>query len=95
LKDKKLTFTRTIVEPERVLYRDIPCENKVELNDFCIENNATGAAVRLRGDKPMFNLLLWANAKTQCIEPWILINIQPNKTFSWTNRYDFYEVPKK
>ncbi len=95
LKDKKLTFTRTIVEPERVLYRDIPCENKVELNDFSIENSATGAAVRLRGDKPMYNLLLWANARTQCIEPWILINIKPNQTFSWTNRYDFYEVEKR
>ncbi len=94
LKDKKLIFTRTLVEPERVLYRDIPCDNNVQLNDFSIENCTTGAAVRFKGDRPMFNLLLWANAKTQCIEPWILINIMPNKTFSWTNRYDFYEVEK-
>ena len=92
LKDGYLRLTRTLVEPERILYRDISGANKVENNDFRLENSDTGAAVRIRGNRPLSKLTLWSNARTHCIEPYIDIDIAPNEEFSWEPRYDFYST---
>jgi len=64
--------------------------NSVEDYDFRIENLKTSAGVRITGDRPISKILYWSSGTTQCPEPYIDIDVQPGKIFSWTIKYDFY-----
>jgi len=74
-----------------VFFEDIQGHtNSVKDYDFRIENKKTGAGVRITGDRPISKIIYWSSATTQCPEPYIDIDIQPGKSFSWTITYDFY-----
>jgi hypothetical protein len=60
--------------------------------DIRLENRNTGAAVRIRGDKPLSRLVCWGSVHTLCPEPYIHIDVEPGKTFTWTLRYEFYTL---
>lgn len=60
--------------------------------DISIENTNSGAGVRIRSDKPMSRLLLWSAPKAVCPEPYTKIQIEPNKSFSWSIIYEFYTL---
>jgi len=60
--------------------------------DIRLENHLTGAAVRIRADRPLSKLVYWGSVKTLCPEPYIHVSVAPGKTFSWTLYYDLYTV---
>jgi hypothetical protein len=60
--------------------------------DIRLENHITGAAVRIRADRPFSKLVYWGSVKTLCPEPYIHVSVAPGETFSWTLYYDFYTV---
>jgi hypothetical protein len=60
--------------------------------DIRLENHITGAAVRIRADRPLSKLVFWGSVKTLCPEPYIHVSVAPGKTFSWTLYYDLYTV---
>ena len=66
--------------------------DKVSDYDFRIEEHRTGAAVRIRCDRPLARLAFWASVKTLCPEPFIHIKIAPGELFTWTLTYDFYTI---
>ena len=60
--------------------------------DIRLENHITGAAVRIRADRPFSKLVYWGSVKTLCPEPYIHVSVAPGETFTWTLYYDFYTV---
>ncbi len=58
--------------------------------DFRIENQKSGAGVRIRGDKPLSKLVFWANPRTSCPEPYIHIKAGVGEEFKWNINYEFY-----
>ena len=68
-------------------YGDTPADYDIRL-----ENHLTGAAVRIRADRPFSRLVYWGSVKTLCPEPYIHISVAPGETFSWTIRYEFYTL---
>lgn len=60
--------------------------------DIRLENHLTGAAVRIRADRPFSKLVYWGSVKTLTPEPYIHVRVAPGETFSWTLYYDFYTV---
>jgi hypothetical protein len=66
--------------------------NTASDNDIRIENNKTGAGVRIIGDKPIVRFVYWSAAATLCPEPYIRIKVDPGKETSWTIRYEFYSM---
>jgi hypothetical protein len=60
--------------------------------DIRLEDRITGAAVRIRADRPFSKLVYWGSVKTLCPEPYIHVSVAPGETFSWTLYYDFYLV---
>lgn len=64
--------------------------------DIRIENQKTGAAVRITGDQPLLKMVFWSAFKTVCPEPYIAINVKPGETHKWNINYEFYinEVKK-
>lgn len=86
----KISFTRGFTMSDMVLYRNIDGENKIENNDFKLENSRTGAAVRITGDRPLLKATFWACQKTYCIEPFVKIDVPAGEEFTWSNSYEFY-----
>jgi hypothetical protein len=62
---------------------------------FEMENRATGAGVRVTGDRPLQKLLFWSAVKTVCPEPYIDASVAVGATTTWRTTYAFYQVPKK
>jgi hypothetical protein len=58
--------------------------------DIRLENQNTGAGVRITSDRPLSKLVYWGSAKTLCPEPYIHVKAQPGEKFTWTIRYEFY-----
>jgi len=88
---QQIEFIRELSPRETVFWGDIQGHSKsVKDYDFRIENTKTGAGVRITCDRPVSKIIFWSSEQTQCPEPYIDINIQPGKTFSWTITYDFY-----
>jgi len=62
--------------------------------DIKIENQKTGAGVRITADQPFEKLVYWSSSTTYCPEPYIHIKAEPGKEFTWKIAYEFYEVSK-
>ncbi len=66
--------------------------DRVDEYDFRIENNKTGAGVRITADKPLSNFMFWSVPSTLSPEPFITVKADPGEEFKWTIKYEFYEV---
>jgi hypothetical protein len=69
--------------------------NSAKDYDITIENQNTGAGVRITSDQPLSRLAFWSAHTTICPEPYINIKVEPGKTFSWKIFYKFYTIEKK
>ena len=96
IKENTISFSRKLTQGETVFcgalkgYRNLP-----EDYDVRIENNTTGAGVRIMGDKPLSRLVFWAAPATLCPETFIDIDIDPGKQFKWKISYEFYSLEPK
>jgi hypothetical protein len=61
---------------------------------FEMENRATGAGVRVTGDKPLAKLLFWSAIRTACPEPYIDVSVAVGATTTWRTTYVFYQAKK-
>jgi len=64
--------------------------NEVKDYDVRIENKKTGAGVRITADRPMTRFGYWSIRTVVAPEPYIDINVEPGKEFTWTYTYDYY-----
>lgn len=53
-----------------------------------VENDEIG--VQVKGDKPITKIVYWSQRTTLCPEPYIQIQAEPGKEFSWKIEYDFF-----
>ena len=88
---QQIEFISELSQRQTVFWEELQGHSKsVKDYDFRIENKKTGAGVRITGDRPVSKIVFWSSATTQCPEPYIDINVEPGKAFSWTITYDFY-----
>jgi hypothetical protein len=57
-----------------------------------IENQTTGAGVRITCDQPFLKLNFWCCTTTLCPEPYIRIKADPGQEFNWKIKYEFYTL---
>ncbi|WP_332369129.1 hypothetical protein [Spirosoma telluris] len=58
--------------------------------DIRIENQKTGAGVRITCDRPIVQLAYWSMPAAVCPEPYIQLKAEPGKEFTWKIQYDYY-----
>jgi hypothetical protein len=63
-------------------------------NGFEMEHRATGAGVRVKGDRPLTKLYFWSNYRTVCPEPYVDVSVDPGKSSAWKITYEFYQAKK-
>ena len=88
--DKKLKIIRSLDKGESAYCGSLEGINN-NLNGYNIKIDCfkTGTGVRITGNKPLSKLVFWCNTKTICPEPYININVDPGKEFSWETTYEF------
>ncbi len=95
LKDNRIIFNRILKKGETVFCGSLTgFSNNPEDLDVRIENRATGAGVRITGDRPLSKLIFWACPTTPCPETYVDIKIEPGQEFTWKFIYEFYSVKK-
>ena len=61
-------------------------------NDIRIENTKVGAGVHITGDRPLTRFGYWSIRTVVSPEPYIDLNIEPGRQFTWTYTYDYYTL---
>ncbi|WP_420151888.1 hypothetical protein [Spirosoma sp.] len=91
----RLVYTRELEKKESVYSAGLQGFGTTASDyDIRIENQKTGAGVRIRGDKPLQKMVYWACATTSCPEPYIQLSAAPGQETSWKITYEFYEKAK-
>ena len=62
----------------------------VKDHEIRIENKKVGAGVRITGNRPLARFGYWSIRTVVAPEPYIDINIEPGREFTWTYTYDYY-----
>jgi hypothetical protein len=57
---------------------------------FTIENRKTGAGMRITGNRPLSKVALWSIRSVLSLEPFIAMNIEPGREFTWQYTYTYY-----
>jgi hypothetical protein len=88
---KEIVFLRPL-EPKETVFTEVEGFGAAATdNGFEMENRATGAGVRMTGDRPLAKLLFWSHPKTVCPEPYVDASVEPGRTTAWKLTYTFYE----
>jgi hypothetical protein len=59
-------------------------------HEIRIVNTKVGAGVRITGDRPMSRFGYWSIRTVLAPEPYIDINVEPGREFTWTWTYDYF-----
>lgn len=84
-----IVFNKTLEGEDRVY---IPMEgfsNAVRDYDVRVENQRTGAGVRITADRPMVRLALWSIRSNISLEPFVDVSTRPGDTTTWTLTYQY------
>ena len=57
--------------------------------DIQVGRKDTGAQVRIRGDRPLSQLVFWSIRTTVCPEPYVRLDTAPRHRTRWSYRYTF------
>lgn len=59
-----------------------------------IENSRLGVGMKIETDRPLSKESLWSIRTVIAVEPYVAIDIEPGKEFSWTTQYEYYLLPE-
>ena len=88
--NSQITFLRQLAKGEQAYSILQGYGNNAKDYDIQIENQKTGAGVRIKSDRPLSKLVFWASSTIACPEPYIHIKIAPGEVFNWEISYEFY-----
>ncbi len=93
IRGKKVVFLRELAKNEHVFYAALQGYGDYAKDyDIKVENQNTGAGVRITCDRPLSKLVFWSASTTVCPEPYIQIKVNPGESFSWKISYDYYTL---
>ncbi|MCX6902281.1 MAG: hypothetical protein NTW03_02130 [Verrucomicrobia bacterium] len=94
IRGNQITFSKTLTGEDRVFLGIQGFGAEPKDYDIRIENRSVGAGVRITGDRPLARVALWAIRAPLSLEPFLEINIEPGREFTWRIKYEYYTIPK-
>jgi len=64
-------------------------------NEIRIENHRVGAGMLIRGNRPLVHINFWAMRAVMAVEPFVAMDIEPGKEFTWQDSYQYYTLESK
>ena len=92
LAGRDLRFARELADGETVFTELAGFGTARADYDFLLKHAETGAAVRIRSDRPLTKLIFWSASRTVCPEPYVDASVDPGQTTTWRITYDFSEI---
>ena len=93
VRENHISFSKTLTGEERV-YLDLRGFGpEAKDYDIRIENRRVGAGLRITADRPLSRLSLWAIRAPLSIEPFVDMDIEPGREFTWRIQYEHYTLP--
>ncbi|MFB3778825.1 MAG: hypothetical protein ACE141_14500 [Bryobacteraceae bacterium] len=90
LRGRELHFVRELQGQETAMAILEGFKAAAEENDVTIENQTTGACVRITGDWPLDGLRVFFRRPNVCPETFFRLRIGPGQVAQWGTRYLFY-----
>jgi hypothetical protein len=91
--NNSFTLKRNLIPGEFIQSRNLLNEENTPGGyEFRIENKTTGGGIKVSCETPLLRMAFWANPATFCPEPFILVKAAPGEEFSWTIKYEFYQI---
>jgi len=94
IRDREVAIARPFEAKESVFTELEGFGSAASDNGFEMENRATGAGVRVAGDRPLSKLYFWSAYKTVCPEPYVDASVEPGRSTAWAITYTFYQAKK-
>ena len=87
---KTLMFNRNLEDGESLFTELEGFSDSAVDHRIVIENQKTGAGVKISGDRPLSQFFFWTMKRTVCPEPYINIELEPGERAEWNTSYLFY-----
>ena len=94
IQGNQITFSKTLTGEDRVFLGIQGFGAEPKDYDIRIENRSVGAGVRMTADRPLARVALWAIRAPLSVEPFLEMNIEPGREFTWRIKYEYYTMPK-
>lgn len=88
-KGVEIAYPRELRKGESTLFTLEGFGAKAADYDIRVGRRDTGAQVRIRGDRPIEELVFWSIRTTVCPEPYVRVDTLPGKRTRWSYRYTF------
>jgi hypothetical protein len=89
--EHEIRYLRTLQKNEHVFTPNLKGFSRaVSDYDIRIENEITGAGVRITSDQPLSKIVFWACSTSSCPEPYIHLKVLQGETIKWKISYNFY-----
>jgi hypothetical protein len=89
LDGRTLTYLRTMADKERLSFTLTGFGASAADYDIAITDTATGAGVRMQGDRPITRINIFSIDRVQAVEPTIAIDVPPGGEMRWTYTYTY------
>lgn len=89
----ELTYRRKLEKNETVLTPLAGFGEGVGDYNITVENNKTGAGVRITADQPLARVVFWSAPKVLSPEAYVSMKIEPGQERTWRITYDLYTLP--
>jgi hypothetical protein len=86
---KTANYISDLKGEDRVAFGLQGFSNNVSDYDFTIQNQVAHVQVRIVGDHPLTNATVWSIRSILAVEPFIDIQADPGKDFSWSYNYAY------
>jgi hypothetical protein len=90
---KEIVYLKELQKDERAMVPITGFGEDAGSYDIRVENRSLGAGLRIRGDRPLTRMMVWAIHPTCAPEPFIGLKAEPGAEFKWRLTYEFYTLP--
>ena len=94
VKGKELVYAKQLSGRDQAVVTFDGYGNSAADSEMIIENEKLGAGVRVTADRPLIRNMLWSIRSVFAIEPYMAVNVEPGQEFTWTNRFEYYTLPR-
>jgi hypothetical protein len=90
VKDNEIVYNKNLEGEDEAVVIFTGFSDNAKDSEITIENKKAGAGMKISGDRPLINEILWSIRTVLAIEPYISIDIRPGNKFDWENTIEYY-----
>jgi hypothetical protein len=95
VKGNEIVYTKELSGRDQAVVQFGGFGNTAGDSEMFLENKKVGAGVRVIADRPLIRSMVWSIRSVFAIEPYMAVDVEPGKEFSWKNQFEYYQLPRQ